>query len=125
MKQFITALVISLSLTASATSNPVLSDKTPAKNTLHKHEGRKDELIVLPNPKTGNPLVSFKSDKAGKGIIVVLDESGNTVLKQQVKLTAGKNKISINNSASLQEGYYTVCVNTNYKTYSAPFLLWK
>ena len=125
MKQLITALVLSFSITASITANPIVTDKTPARHVHDKYEGGKDELVILPNPKTGTALLSFKAEKAGKGMVVVFDESGNIVLKQQVKLAAGKNKININNFTSLEEGNYTVCLNTSHKIYSAPFLLWK
>ncbi|HOZ77873.1 MAG TPA: hypothetical protein PLY34_07740, partial [Ferruginibacter sp.] len=63
--------------------------------------------------------------KPGKGTIVVLNEEGVTVIKQQVTLTEGKNKIDISNFTNLEEGYYTICLNTNYNNWSAPFLLWK
>jgi hypothetical protein len=46
-------------------------------------------------------------------------------LKQPVSLVEGRNKINVNNFVNLEEGYYTVCLNTNHKAYSAPFLLWK
>ena len=123
MKQLITLAAISLMIATTATANPLFNDKKPAKHK-NNDDGKK-EFHVMPNFKTGNATVSFKSDKAGKATIVVLNEDGNTVIKQAVKLTEGKNKIDINNFTSLEEGYYTICLNTNYKSYSAPFLLWK
>ena len=124
MKQLITLMVIIFTIANSATANPAFDDKKP---TTHSRfpEDVKDQLLVTPNPKTGNAQVSFTSEKAGKGMIVVLDEAGNTVLKQQVTLAEGKNKINVNNFINLEEGYYTVCLNTQHKTFSAPFLLWK
>lgn len=75
--------------------------------------------------KPGNALVNFTIKKACKGTLVVVDEFGVTVLKQQVILIAGKNKITIQNISRLNEGNYTFCLNTNYKTYSTTFVLWK
>ncbi len=123
MKQLIALAAICLLLAAASSANPLLNDKKPAK---HKpiDDGKK-EFLVMPDYKTGNATVSFKSDKAGKATIVVLNEDGNMVIKQEVKLLEGKNKIGINNFTSLQEGYYTICLNTNYKSFSSPFLLWK
>jgi len=124
MKQLITALVLSLSITATICANPLFIDKNPAhRNT--KFEGGKDELSILPNPKTGNALLGFKADRASKGVVMVFDESGKVVLKQPVVLASGKNKININSFTNLQEGNYTVCLNTNHKIYSTAFLLWK
>ena len=123
MKQLITLAATCLLLAAASSANPLSNDKKPAKHK-NNDDGKK-EFRVMPNFKTGNATVSFKSDKAGKATIVVLNEDGNTVIKQAVKLTEGKNKIDINNFTSLEEGYYTICLNTNYKSYSAPFLLWK
>jgi hypothetical protein len=123
MKQLIALAAICLMLAAASSANPVFNDKNPAKHKSND-DGRKD-FQVLPNFKTGNATVSFKSDKAGKATIVVLNEDGNTVIKQAVKLTEGKNKIDISNFTTLEEGYYTICLNTNYGSYSAPFLLWK
>jgi methionine-rich copper-binding protein CopC len=124
MKQLITALVLSLSITAFLTAHPVITDNKPAKPAVDKRGG-KYELVILPNPKTGSVLISFKAEKPGKGMVIVFDDTGNIVLKQQVKLAAGKNKININNFTNLEEGNYTVCLNTSHKIYSAPFLLWK
>jgi hypothetical protein len=124
MKQLITLAAICFLLAAASSANPILNDTKPARHHTNNDDGKR-EIQVSPNPKTGNALVSFKAEKAGNAVIVVLNESGATVIKQQVKLAEGKNKIDISNFTSLQEGYYTVCLNTNYKTYSAPFLLWK
>jgi hypothetical protein len=126
MKQIITTLVICISITSlhagSFSSNPIL--KNHLKITARDNPVSK-RLVVLPNPKTGDIQVSFKAEKASKATIVVLNESGATVLTQKVQLTAGKNNININNFTDLAEGDYTVCLNTNYGAYSSPFLLWK
>lgn len=82
-------------------------------------------ILTTSDPKPLNAHVNFTTQKAGKGTLVVLDESGITVLKQQVMLVAGNNKITIDNISRLKEGNYTVCLNTSYKIYSTPFLLWK
>ncbi|MBL0356162.1 MAG: T9SS type A sorting domain-containing protein [Chitinophagaceae bacterium] len=124
MKQLIILLAAMFTIASSITAHPTFEDKKPAARSRFP-EDIKNQLLVTPNPKTGNALVRFTSEKAGKGMIVVLDETGNTVLKQQVVLLEGKNKINVNNFVNLAEGYYTVCLNTQHKTYSAPFLLWK
>lgn len=123
MKQLITLAAICLLLAAASSATPVFHDKKPIKNKVID-DGKKD-FQVLANYKTGNATVSFKAEKAGKGTIVVLNEDGAAVIKQSVKLTEGKNKIDISNFTNLAEGYYTICLNTNYGSYSAPFLLWK
>lgn len=124
MKQFITLLAIIFTIATTATARPISDDKNPSVRS-KRFNDEKHELKLSPNPKTGNVLVSFTAEKNGKGMIVVLDEAGNTVLKQPVTIAEGKNKINVNNFINLEEGYYTVCVNTNHSTYSAPFLLWK
>jgi hypothetical protein len=127
MKQIITTLVISFLITSAnahyLSNNPLL--KNHFNKTVNGIDRGKNGLNVIPNPKTGDIQVSFKSAKAGKATIVVLDESGKTVLTQKVQLAAGKNNININNFNDLAEGDYTVCLNTNYGAYSSPFLLWK
>lgn len=129
MKQIITTLVLGFLITSANAHH--LSSNSLVKNNFNKivtvnHIDRgKNSLNVIPNPKTGDIQVSFKSVKAGKATIVVLDESGKTVLTQKVQLAAGKNNININNFNNLAEGDYTVCLNTNYGAYSSPFLLWK
>ena len=129
MKQIITTLVICISITTanagSFCNNPILKNHlkiTVSDNVLKPVNKR---LVVLPNPKTGDIQVSFTAEKATKATIVVLDESGATVLQQKVQLVTGKNSININNFNDLAEGDYTVCLNTNYGAYSSPFLLWK
>lgn len=123
MKQLITLAALCF-LFMAASASPMSHDKKPAKHHKNIDDGKKD-FLVLPNYKTGNATVSFKADRAGKATIVVLNEDGSTVIKQQVKIVEGKNKIDIGNFTSLAEGYYTICLNTNYKSWSAPFLLWK
>ncbi len=129
MKQIISTLVICLSITTvnagSFSNNPILKNHLKVKSPDDIFSLVNKRLIVLPNPKTGDIQISFKAGKTGKATIVVLDESGATVLKQKVQLVAGKNNININNFNDLAEGDYTVCLNTNYGTYSSPFLLWK
>jgi len=125
MKQLITALVLGLSITASLSANPVIADNKPAKPAIDKNNGDRDELVIVPNPKTGSALLSFKAEKASKGMVMVFNEAGNIVLKQPVKLAAGKNKINLSCFTNLEEGNYTVCLNTRHKIYSVPLLLWK
>jgi Secretion system C-terminal sorting domain len=129
MKQIITTLVICISITTvnagNFSNNSILKNhlKIAVPDNVFKPVSKR--LVVLPNPKTGDIQVSFRAEKAGKATIIVLDESGATVLKQKVQLVAGKNNININNFNDLAEGDYTVCLNTNYGAYSSPFLLWK
>jgi hypothetical protein len=129
MKQIITTLVICLSITSVNASrlfnNPILKNQLNVTAPDNNFDRGKNTLIIVPNPRTGDIQVSFKAEKAGKATIVVLDESGTTVLKQKVQLVVGKNNININNFSDLAEGDYTVCLNTNYGAYSSPFLLWK
>lgn len=124
MKQLILLAALCVLMGAAASANSLIDDKKPADRSRKTEDNRKD-FQVFPNYKTGNATVTFTSGKTGKGTIVVLNEDGETVIKQQVKLTEGKNKIDISNFTNLDEGYYTICLNTNYKTWSAPFLLWK
>ena len=125
MKQLITALILILSITGSLTANPVITDKKTVPLVVDTRDGGKDELIIFPNPKTGSATISFKSEKASKGTVFVFDEAGNVVFKQSVKLAIGKNKINLSNFTNLEEGNYTVCLNTSHKIYSTSFLLWK
>jgi hypothetical protein len=128
MKQIINTLVICLAITTVNASpsfiNPIAKYKDHTLTDNANDRGR-NGLAVNPNPKTGDIQVNFKATKAGKATIVVLDESGTIVLQQKVQLVAGKNNININNFNELAEGDYTVCLNTYYGSYSAPFLLWK
>jgi len=124
MKQLIVLASLCLLLAAASSATANIHDKKPAKRHKKAEEPRK-EFQVLPNYKTGNATVTFTAGKPGKGTIVVLNEEGVTVIKQQVTLTEGKNKIDISKFTNLEEGYYTICLNTNYNNWSAPFLLWK
>lgn len=118
MKKLITLSLISLiSIThafSKSFNNNILSNNCKGKT-----------LFTPADLKHGNALVKFTIQKAGKGTLVVIDESGITVLKQPLMLVAGKNNQTINNISRLNEGNYTICVNTNYKTYSTAFVLWK
>lgn len=124
MKQSIIFMAIIFTVAINSTANPCFDDKKPSGNARFKAE-IKNQLTIVANPKTGDAIVSFTAAKNDKATIIVLDEAGNTVLKQAVKLAGGKNKINITNFVNLGEGYYTICLNTSHKAYSAPFLLWK
>jgi hypothetical protein len=124
MKQFITLLAICLSMAATASTSSTVENGKHSGSYFYK-DNIKNELQVSSNHTTGSALVTFTAEKKGKGTIVVLDEAGNTVIRQAVSLLKGKNKINVSNFTHLQEGYYTVCLNTQYRTFSAPFLLWK
>jgi hypothetical protein len=124
MKQFIIAAAACFLFAAALPATALSHDKKPARHHKTIDDGKKS-FQVLPNYKTGNATVSFVADKAGKATIVVLNEDGGTALKQEVKIVVGKNKIDISNFTDLKEGYYTICLNTSYKTWSAPFLFWK
>lgn len=124
MKQLLVLAALCVLLGAAASATPNTNDKKPARHH-KKTEDPKRDFQVMPNYKTGNAIVSFTSDRPGKGTIVVLNEDGTIVIKQKVKLSEGKNKIDVSNFTNLDEGYYTICLNTNYETWSAPFLLWK
>jgi Secretion system C-terminal sorting domain len=129
MKQMIATLVICISIThlhaGNFSSNPILKNHLKIIVPEKGFKPLNRRLEVLPNPKTGDIQVSFKAGKAGKATIVVLNESGATVLTQKVQLAVGKNNININNFNELAEGDYTVCLNTNYGAFSSPFVLWK
>ncbi len=127
MKQLIAALVLSFSITATVSANSIQINQLPlrADRDTSKFEGGKDELAISPNTKTGSALLTFKADKEGKGTVIVFNEAGKIVLKQPVKLLAGQNKINVHQLTNLEEGNYTVCLNTSHKIYSTPLLLWK
>jgi hypothetical protein len=124
MKQLIIFTAIIFCVAANSSANPTFDDKKPSGRS-HFNAEIKTQLTIIANPKTGDAMVSFTAAKNGKATIIVLDEAGNTVLKQVVSLAGGKNKINVSNFANLGEGYYTICLNTSHKAYSAPFLLWK
>lgn len=124
MKQLIIFTAIIFAIAGNSTAHPAFDDKKPSGGS-HFNAEIKTQLTIVANPKTGDAIVSFTAAKNGKATIVVLDETGNTVLQQAVSLAGGKNKINIANFVNLGEGYYTICLNTSHKAYSAPFLLWK
>ncbi|MEN9569065.1 MAG: Secretion system C-terminal sorting domain [Bacteroidota bacterium] len=126
MKQIITLMAVCFSITA-VHANSTFSNPTPDYNStaFSFFDNGKKGLSLSPNPKTGDVIVNFKSDKAGKAKVVVLNEEGATVLEQNVQLVIGKNSFNVNDFSNLAEGNYTVCLNTNAGSYSSPFLLWK
>jgi maltose-binding protein MalE len=125
MKKFIMLMAISVSLLAATqVSAHSLSFDRPGKKA-KKSFTPKQELTVLPGGPNGEVKVIFNAAKAATAKIVVLSEEGATVLEQTAKILPGKNKINISSFSKLGEGYFTICVNTHYKTWSAPFLMWK
>jgi len=123
MKQLLILAGLCLLLAAAASSEPVTDDKKPAP---HKKvdDGRRD-FMILPDAKTGAATLRIINAKAGTATVVVLNGEGNTVIRQDIMLTNGKNKISISEFSHLQEGSYTVYLNSSYKNWHASFLLWK
>ena len=118
MKKLITLSLISLISITLASSKSYTID-------VSSNNSKSETFLTSADLKPVNAHVNFTIQKAGKGTLVVVDESGITVLKQPLMMVAGKNKITINNISRLNEGNYTICVNTSYKTYSTAFVLWK
>ena len=118
MKKLITLSLISLIGITNASSKPFATG-------VSTNNSKSKTLLASADLKPVNAHVNFKIKKAGKGTLVVVDEFGITVLTQQVKLIAGKNKITIDNITSLKDGNYTCNLTTNHKIYSAAFVLWK
>jgi Secretion system C-terminal sorting domain len=83
------------------------------------------EMIISPNPSSTNAQVKIKMNKAAMGDITVFDATGKIVLKQQASLLAGNNTVVINNITKLNDGYYTVRLNTNNEIFSTKLLVWK
>jgi Secretion system C-terminal sorting domain len=83
------------------------------------------EMIISPNPSSTNAQLKIKMNRAAVGDITVFDAAGKIVLKQQASLLAGKNTVVINNITTLNDGYYTVRLNTNNEIFSTKLLVWK
>ena len=83
------------------------------------------EMVISPNPSSNNAQIKIKMIKPTIGDITVFDAAGKIVLKQQASLLAGNNTIVINNITTLNDGYYTVRLNTNNETFSTKLLVWK
>ena len=125
MKQTIGMLVVAILISTAIVASPSLVNNSISSALNNIENPGKNELVIVPSFKTGAAKISFKSVKAAKGSIVVLDEQGNTVLKQDAAIEAGKNTLIINNFTSLNEGAYKVCVKAGKKTYTSSYLLWK
>lgn len=123
MKQLLILAGLCLLLAAAASSKPVTDDKKPAP---HKKvdDGRRD-FMILPDTKTGAVTLRVINAKAGTATVVVLNGEGNIMIRQDIMLNDGKNKISLPGFSNLQEGSYTVYLNSSYKNWHAAFLLWK
>ena len=100
MKQLIIFTAIIFAIAGNGTAHPAFDDKKPSGRS-HFNAEIKTQLTIVANPKTGDAIVSFTAAKNGKATIVVLDETGNTVLQQAVSLAGGKNKINIANFVNL------------------------
>ncbi len=125
MKQSIGMLVVAILISTAVTASPLAVKNSNASSFNNVENPGKNELVIVPSFKTGAAKISFKSEKASKGTIVVLDEKGNTVIKQEAVIEAGKNTLTINNFTDLNEGAYVVCVKAGNNTYTSSYLLWK
>lgn len=118
MKKIITLSLFSLISIAHASSKPFST-------CISTNNFKSKSLLTSANLKPINAYFNFTIKKACKGTLVVVDETGIVVLTQQVKLIAGKNKITVEDITSLKEGNYTFNLTTSHKTYSTAFVLWK
>jgi hypothetical protein len=131
MKQFSILFVVAFSVINTFAAKPLYLYTTISINGVVEPKVLKQwgiessGLIISPNPKTGDALLKFNAEKAGQATILVLNAAGNTVLKEQVNIAAGKNNINISIFKTLTDGNYMVSVHTDNSTYSSPFLLWK
>lgn len=125
MKQSIGMLVVAILISTAVSASPSLVKKSISSSNNNVENPGKNELVIVPSFKTGAAKISFKSEKSAKGSVVVVDEQGNTVLKQEATIEAGKNTLIINNFTNLNEGAYLVCVKAGKNTYTSSYLLWK
>jgi hypothetical protein len=85
----------------------------------------KKRITIMPNAATNDVKIIYTADKAAKGIIIVLDESGKKLLQQDAAIIAGKNNININDFHKLNEGTYSIQLISDNETYTSSFMIWK
>ncbi|MDF1673071.1 MAG: T9SS type A sorting domain-containing protein [Vicingaceae bacterium] len=88
--------------------------------TVNIHKSIED-LIVFPNPVTGNGNLSFNSAKEGDVDVLIYDVSGRKVFSESRQVLKGTNSIqlAINN---LNKGMYFISLKNGQDTFSVKFI---
>ena len=89
------------------------------------HQTFSKAITILPEAGTKNIKIVFDSESPKAAAITVLDKDGKKVLHQATHLSAGMNAIDIINFSLLNEGSYSIQLNTNNKTYTSTIIIWK
>jgi hypothetical protein len=125
MKTILTTLIAVISIiSVNAQSNSDVAIQTSSVSN-YTNGIEKKGITIMPNASTNDVKVIFTTDKASKGAVVVLDETGKKVLQQQAVIVVGKNSINIDDFHKLNEGTYTIQLISNNQTYSSSFMIWK
>ena len=106
--------------------NSLFTDQTVFSTTNNPFYGNsKKGMTIMPNSATQDVKVIFRTDKSAEAKIIVLDESGKNVLRQNAQIAEGNNNINIDNFHSLNDGTYTIQLISNNETYTSTFMIWK
>jgi len=71
------------------------------------------QLLISPNPSTGNITVKYNGDKAGKINLVVYDKSGSAIFRKLDYAMPGNNAYNLNLSQLISGSYYLELSDNN------------
>lgn len=124
MKKFLLSIATIAIVSLTATPAFSFSSNNNYGDVAGKEKAGK-EMTIVPDRKSGEMTVRFKSSNEATATITVKDEAGKVVLQQTNQLSTGVNNLPITNSLKLAEGTYTLSLVVNSQTYSSSFLIWQ
>ncbi|MEK7255949.1 MAG: T9SS type A sorting domain-containing protein, partial [Bacteroidota bacterium] len=74
------------------------------------------DFLLFPNPATDHFDLQMSMEKPASGNLRVFDTSGRVVVNEEVELSQGGNRISVDLPAALPAGIYQVVLQANGKT---------
>jgi len=76
---------------------------------IHSINVRKDELLIYPNPMSGDCKIKFYNPKSGAVSIKIFDVTGKIIVQSNEQLQQGTQTVTV---AGLKTGVYSIKVNT-------------
>lgn len=80
-------------------------------------------IRLLPNPAKDRTEIQFNVSERGNATIRLYDQSGHALISLQRNVTAGMNKIALDNLTGLSAGVYTVRIELNGKVFNSKLVI--
>jgi Secretion system C-terminal sorting domain len=81
-----------------------------------------NSIYIYPNPIQDKINVTLKANSTATSLLKIVNEFGQVMYTQNIKVINGQNEITINKPANLTKGIYTLQIITAFENYNSRFI---